>query len=514
LTLGGRFVKTRIVRTESNLQRGLAIAIGVIAIAVRFIDINQPFIDEWSWRQSDVAAIARNYLHNGFHFAYPQIDWAGDQPGYVGTEFPILPYTVAICYKIAGVHEWIGRSQSVIFFAASLPFFFLLVRQIFGVTAATWALFFYSFAPLNLMASRCFMPDVPSLSLAIIGLYFFLRWIDSDETKLLFVSAVLISLSVLIKLPSVLICAPIAYVTVAAVCDRRSILWKKCDGGRPPLQRLVFFATIVFFPSALWYWHAHEIAEKFYPHHLFGAGGIRLMRANWYWKIARETLTCSLTPLLAALAGFGFFVARPARRARLFYAWLAAMLLFAIVVGYGNRHPWYRLPLIPIASAFAGAACTWISERFAPKQMVLRTGAIALIVLFGGLSYNYAKPFYHESAADLRSLGLELNRTMPAKSLIVAADYGDPTVFYYAERKGWHFLERDGVYNGHPTSSSDAIADLEALRRKGATHLVFYPGTLWWLDYYKEFAQHLNKTARLMRKTSEFEILQLNSPKE
>src|SRR5437899_11909154 len=102
----------------------LAIMMSILAVAVRLIWIDQPYIDNWSWRQSDVAAIARNYYENGFHFAYPQIDWAGDAPRYVGTEFPILPFLAAICYKLAGVHEWIGRIQAVIFFAASLPFFF------------------------------------------------------------------------------------------------------------------------------------------------------------------------------------------------------------------------------------------------------------------------------------------------------------------------------------------------------------------------------------------------------
>src|SRR2546430_7101088 len=143
----------------------LAITLSILAVAVRLILIDQPYIDRWSWRQSDVASIARNFEENGFHFAHPQIDWAGDAPGYVGTEFPVLPFIAAICYKFAGVHEWIGRVQSVVFFAASLPFFFLLTRQVFGATAATWALFFYGFAPLNIMAGPCFMPGVPSLAL-------------------------------------------------------------------------------------------------------------------------------------------------------------------------------------------------------------------------------------------------------------------------------------------------------------------------------------------------------------
>src|ERR1700730_2611038 len=126
----------------------LAIMMSILAVAARFILIDQPFVDHWSWRQSDVAAIARNYFQRGFHFARPQIDWAGDQPGYVGTEFPILPFSAGLSYKIFGVHEWIGRVQAVVLFAISLPFFFLLVRKNFGEVAATWSLFFYSYAPL------------------------------------------------------------------------------------------------------------------------------------------------------------------------------------------------------------------------------------------------------------------------------------------------------------------------------------------------------------------------------
>jgi len=130
----------------------LAIIIVILAVAVRFIQIDQPFVDHWSWRQSDVAAIARNYFQNGFHFAYPQIDWAGGELGYVGTEFPILPFAAALCYKTSGIHEWIGRVQAVILFALSLPFFFLLVRKTFGEIAAVWSLGFYSFAPIEIMA--------------------------------------------------------------------------------------------------------------------------------------------------------------------------------------------------------------------------------------------------------------------------------------------------------------------------------------------------------------------------
>jgi 4-amino-4-deoxy-L-arabinose transferase-like glycosyltransferase len=541
LTLPSRFVKTRIVRGSRDQRKYLAIAIGVMAVAARLIAINQPYIDNWSWRQSDVAAIARNYYDNGFHFPYPQIDWAGDAPGYVGTEFPILPFLAAICYKLAGVHEWIGRIQAVIFFAASLPCFFLLVREISGELAATWALLFYSFAPLSLFASREFMPDVPSLSLAIIGLYFFLRWIENAERRFFFASAILISLSILIKLPSVLIGAPIACVTVAAPkafgvaplsknsCDGhrpplQPILLKECDGHRPPLQLLALFATIALLPSAIWYWHAHQIAVRFYPHHFFGAGGIQIMSVGWYWKIAKQIATSSLTPVLFALALIGAFVtsppvgrtrpvARSIGRAPLFHWWLAAMVVFIIVVGYGNRHQWYQLPLVPVAAAFGGAGCAFAGSKISARKIKV-TLSILLAALSAALAFAYVRPLYQSpSSVALRDLGLELNRMTPKNSLIAAADNGDPTVFYYAERKGWHFPEKEGIYNGEPKETAQAIADLEQLRSRGANYLVFTKDTKWWLDYYRAFAQHLAENATLMETASGFKIYELKSVK-
>src|SRR4029450_285073 len=97
-----------------------AIALWLLAVGVRLVLINQPYVDHWSWRQSDVAAIARNFSEHGFRFGYPQIDWAGGSAGYVGREVPIPPFLPATLYNICGVHEWIGRIQAVVLFAVSL----------------------------------------------------------------------------------------------------------------------------------------------------------------------------------------------------------------------------------------------------------------------------------------------------------------------------------------------------------------------------------------------------------
>lgn len=487
-----------------------AIFISIVAVAIRLVLIDQPFVDHWSWRQSDVAAIARNYLQGGqggFNFARPQIDWAGDQPGYVGTEFPILPFIAAFLYKLFGIHQWIGRIQGVILFALSLPFFFLFVRRMFGEIAAQWALFFYSFAPLGVMASRCFMPDTPSLAVSIIGLYFFYRWIEDERSRSAFIISVLcISLSILIKATSVLILVPLAYLAVAAVSERRS---SSASGARRAPLHFFLFAVIALVPSAIWYWHAYQISQEFYPFHFFGAGGVKIMSLEWYWRIAQQIPTSTLTPVIFLLGCAGMAVTISESRARPFQWWLVAMVLFIVIVGYGNRHPWYRLPLVPIFAVFAGAGCAFVGGKISRDPAKLGFSIVCVVSVLLPAS-AYLRKLYEPTAAPMRDAGLFLQEIAPPNALLVAADNGDPTIFYYAQHKGWHFTEKNGLFYGEPRDDQQAIADLENLRMRGATYLVFSSDTSWWLDYYRELGQYVANNAEAVETTSGFKIYKFN----
>jgi hypothetical protein len=137
-------------------------------------------------------------------------------------------------------------------------------------------------------------------------------------------------------------------------------------------------------------------------------------------------------------------------------------------------------------------------------------GSILVVVLFGFSALIAARIYYHPIAAPLRDAGLMLKEITPENSLIAAADNGDPTVLYYAEQKGWHCLEKDGIYYGDPDGSEPAIADLQQLREKGAKYFVFTSNTSWWLDLYPEFRQYLHENSALIAATSEFEIYRLD----
>jgi len=109
---------TTAVKSQKPLQQSELILIATVTfmgVALRLVEIQQPFVDAWSWRQADVAMIAENFYQHGFNIFYPQINWTGPAPGYVGTEFPVVAFIAALLYLIFGVQEWIGRSFQCFF---------------------------------------------------------------------------------------------------------------------------------------------------------------------------------------------------------------------------------------------------------------------------------------------------------------------------------------------------------------------------------------------------------------
>jgi hypothetical protein len=77
---------------------------------------------------------------------------------------------------------------------------------------------------------------------------------------------------------------------------------------------------------------------------------------------------------------------------------------------------------------------------------------------------------------------------------------GDRALLDFAERKASHFPQSlKGTYSGHhPADSFTAIAQLEALRSRGAEYLVFPSTAFWWLQHYRELGHYLASRCRLV----------------
>jgi 4-amino-4-deoxy-L-arabinose transferase-like glycosyltransferase len=469
------------------------------ALGIRLIAISQPYVDAWSWRQADVAMMAENFYRHGFALFYPQINWAGTAPGYVGTEFPLVPFLAALLYGMFGVQAWVGRAVSVAFFAVSVPFLYRLVHNTSNARAALWAVAIYSLTPLSIFASRAFMPDMASLSLSLVALTLFGTWLERAPHAALFMATGLaISLAILVKLPAVLIGVPLV-----------AMAWGKYGVRAIHRRELGALAALALSGPLAWYTHAYRLSRAYPPYHFFGTGALELVGVDWSLEIAHRLATSSLTPLVAAAMLVGLVLPARAASAWVFHWWLLALLGFIVLAGWGNHeHDWYQLPLVPVAAALAGRACAWGVGRVARRAGAAPACLTAGVFVAGlaTVSYVCLAPHYEPKRLAWWQAGLALNHLTPPEALVLVADDGDPTALYYSRRRGWHFLQEFGRA---PVDSQEAIGELEQRRTEGASYLVLRANTFWWRERYRAFRAHLEAHYRRVHETEAYLIFDL-----
>jgi 4-amino-4-deoxy-L-arabinose transferase-like glycosyltransferase len=413
-----------------------------LALIFRLYHITFPVSGWHSWRQADTAAIAKNFYENGFNILYPQIDWAGNTPGYVESEFHVYPFIVSLLYALFGQADFWGRFTAVIFSVFTVYGLYLLTRKFIDESTALWAALIYAVTPLNIYFGRAFMPEPAMLCCSVYAVYFFSEWISRKDTKNFILAALFTSFAILIKLPALYLGLPLLFLAYNK--------W----GIRFLLNRkLWLMAVIVIIPPAAWYYHAHQLL-------LNGGASFGIWEAgkdkyaNWElvlsFKFYNDVFFKSIAERHLTYAGFiafiyGLFIKRKTGEEKLFDWWLIAVIIYFIIAAKGNQvHEYYQLPFALPASVFAAKAfskfisLTRIKESFkeARTAAVLSLAVFAVLCILSFLRLaNFMKSEDYNS--PLFRLEEYVKRELPAGKLVITISEGSPIHLYRTARKGW-----------------------------------------------------------------------------
>jgi len=414
-----------------------------------------PPIGVHSWRQSDTAAIARNYQEHGYRFGMPQVDWGGAGPGYVESEFPLYPYSASLLYRVAGVREMIPRALSGAGYLAGACALYALVSTVMGVGVALWSTAFFLFLPLNVYYSRAIMPEAWMIAASVCGVYFFYRWTQTSRARDLVCSGVLVALAALLKLPALYLALPLLY-----------LAWLRDPAGWWKTPALWAYGVLVIAAVAAWYIHAHELASHGgvsfgiwgYGSDKWGNWGLAASPRFWngvlFRSLAERWFTWAGFPLFLV----GLFLPRRTPAEGVFDAWLLAILLYFVIVARGNFvHEYYQFPFLPAGVVFLGKTLARMPAF--PLRRVLLGVALAGIVLLSGIRYaDYLSKENLDRSPEVH-IAAEVRQHTEPDALVVAADGGNPAVLYLSHRKGW------------VSDRSPAESDVERMRSEGARYL-------------------------------------------
>ena len=186
-----------------KVKQNLIFAIIVVALSIHFKfyeTINLPPQSTDLWRQADCYTIALNYYQNGFHFFKPQVHFLFTQNGYAAGEFPIIYFVSALLFKVFGVHYFLFKGLNLfIFFAGLYALFKLALRLTNDLFFSSVLSLLYFCTPVIFFYANNFLSDVSALSFNLIGMFFFVSFLEENNKNKLFIAAASFALAGLLK---------------------------------------------------------------------------------------------------------------------------------------------------------------------------------------------------------------------------------------------------------------------------------------------------------------------------
>ena len=173
--------------------------------------------------------------------------------------FPAVPWLTGLGYRLTGEQPWVGRGIVALFAVLGVVAMFGFVSLYWGQPAGFMAGLFLALSPLSVYFGRALIDDIPSLSLAIAGLWGVATWARTDSRRALVLGMIAITLAVLVKVVALYIYFPV----VAVLWDR----WRWQALRRPVAWAIVILPLL---PNLAWYAWAHQVGLHYMT---FGLGG-------------------------------------------------------------------------------------------------------------------------------------------------------------------------------------------------------------------------------------------------
>jgi hypothetical protein len=432
-------MKKLIVKIISNNYFWL-VAILVLGFTVRLYKINTPLADWHSWRQSDTAAVTKIFLSKGFDVLHPRYydissiqSGISNPEGYRMVEFPfynILHYALIKTIPSMSV-EVSGRLISILSALVTAIFLFLLGKRFISKLGGVLAAFFFLFLPYNIFFTRVILPEPLATTFSVIGIWFFVAWIDSSKDKYLFFSGLWLAMTLLIKPYFLVFLIPLLYLTINKYGLKRIL------GDSKLIIKAGIFADIILVPLLLWRaWIYQFPAGIPFFTWAFNGDHIRFRPAFWRWifteRLVKMILACWGLPLFV----LGIVKKEVKDHFILFY--LFGMFLYVSIVATANvRHDYYQIFTIPaICLAVAAGSDLLLKNKYFNKVLSYGCFVFSVVMLLATGIYQI-KGNYNINRPELIRAGEAVRRLTPPDARVVAPYNGDTAFLYQTERFGW-----------------------------------------------------------------------------
>ncbi len=451
----------------TKLFKLLCLGLVLLGLLVRYYHFDAPLADDHAWKQTNQASLAYHLFESDFDYAELKLfslPFNSDSPSFYHEEIPLYISIVASLYKLAGVHESLGRLISIHFSLLSIIWFWGLLKKHFSERVCFYAMIFYIFSPLHLFYARAFMPDMAMISTAIGGLYYFDEWMLSGKRKNLFLSAILIAASVSFKYFGILVLVPIAL-----------LMLKKYSWKALIKPEIFLLTTASVLPLVYWMAYVSYVLGM----DLSGHGVFQSMSSSFVWgdllnlEFYETVFWTRLTERVILHVGFICVIVAmlsgALRVQPLLFFWLLQPVAHALLFqSQSYLHEYYQLDFVAPLAALAGFGLSQIEFVFVDRGWKKAWIAVFILLIsyFGYQSFVKTTNMHRIDRSSVKVAEKVKELTSPQdRILFLTSTLEEELFFYYARRYGWRFT-KDSL------RALNIEKKIEKYKRMGATHLI------------------------------------------
>ena len=413
----------------------LAILVVLIFALLHLPGIKTPPIDEHNWRQTDTAAVARNFQFESPNIFLPRIDIRGQFSGITGMEFPVYNYILYIANSVFGYQHWHGRIITLFFGCVGLIFFYGFIKRRYTRSLANFSVSVMALLPVYFIFSKNIQPDIMMVSFLLASLYYAQIFTEKHKDKYFYLMLATLALAVLIKIPSIFIIIPICL-----------ILGKKVIIKLVDKKKLIIFVLVFVVPVLGWYLWSDYLSKSYgLGNYFYGniaiADSLSLAIRKGFWRVIADYLLPLRFPFGALyLLGLIGVLYSLAKKNLLPLVWLLSFVLFIGIFAIKSfYHNYYVLPLLPPLALIVGIALDFIYRGMKKENRILSVTFVSILFIVAILKMiptteNLYKP---KIGSGYANLDLISDKYIPENNIIITNADVNPVMLYFANRKGW-----------------------------------------------------------------------------
>ncbi len=417
----------------------------VIALFTRLYKINTPLADFHSWRQVDTAAVARNFVDQGFDLLHPRYDDLSniqsglENPnGYRFVEFPIYNAIFASLYKYFPIVslEIYGRLTTIMFSLIIIGIIYYLLLKETSRKTAIFASLTYAIFPYFVFFSRVVLPETTALGFIFLSIFFLYAYSNNKKkitsSLLYLLSLSFFSLAIITK-PTVIFYG----ITLGYLFFRKHKL--------QIVKKIYFYLFFIIstIPYLLWYYYISHFPEGVPANHWLitsvntpqGLRSIFFRPAFFRWIFFERINNL----IFGGYLSFLFLLGIIRKNKSFFYStFLFSILSFLFIFQGGNvQHEYYQTIILPPLAIFVGLGTTLLikNKKIFINQLILSIIIFAIYSSSFFFSFYKVRDYYNFSS-DLIHISKIVKSLTNKKDKIITESLGDTTLLYLSERKG------------------------------------------------------------------------------